>query len=44
MKTKIRKHFRNLLALMIRYQRWKFDPKNAEIVYRIELYKSFNRL
>lgn len=44
MKKLIRQHFRNLLALLIRSERWKRDPKNQEIVYRIELFNKMRGL
>lgn len=44
MKKLIRQHFRNLLALLIRAERWKRDPKNQEIVYRIEIFNKMRGL
>ena len=44
MKKLIRQHFRNLLALLIRAERWKREPKNQEIVFRMEMYKNMRKL
>ena len=44
MKKFIRQHFRNLLALLIRAERWKREPKNQEIVFKMEMYNQMRIL
>ena len=41
---KIRQLYRNFLAMMIRYYRWRNDPKNWELVNYIEMINFKNRI
>ncbi|NLO70230.1 MAG: hypothetical protein GX102_04665 [Porphyromonadaceae bacterium] len=40
MRRKIRQCFRDFLAMVIRYYRWKHDPRNAEMVQYLEMRKN----
>lgn len=44
MKKRIRTYYRNFLAMAIRYYRWKYNTKNADIVWRLSAYNQNFRL
>lgn len=44
MKKRIRRYYRNFLAMVIRYYRWKYNPKNADVVLRLNAYNQNFRL
>lgn len=41
---KLRQLYRNFLAMLIRYYRWKSDPKNQELIYKIEMHNHMKLL